>query len=109
MAIHDVTNAYGTFRKAEMMDHDWGMPGSKRTVDVTWSALDGAGKVVMQVANGAKYYGLYAVDESSGRAKLTIQWQTGGYPAAITSNAAVYFERGPIYLQGDAQRFGLIK
>lgn len=109
MAIHDVTNAYGTFRNAEMMDHDWGMPGSKRTVDVTWSAPDGAGKVVMQVANGAKYYGLYAVDESSGRAKLTIQWQTGGYPAAITSNAAVYVERGPIYLQGDAQKLGLIK
>jgi hypothetical protein len=93
----------------DVMDHDWGMPGSKRGNEFTWWTTDGAGKIVMQVTNGPPYYGLDAIDESSGRAKLTIQWQTGGYPTAITANAAVYFERGPIYLQGDAQKLGLIK
>jgi hypothetical protein len=94
---------------AEFMLIDSNRTDGERTVELAWSTPDGAGKVVMRVANGAKFYGLYAVDESSGRAKLTIQWQTGGYPSAMTSNAAVYVERGPIYLQGDAQKLALVR
>jgi hypothetical protein len=49
------------------------------------------------------------VDESSDRAKLTMEWNQGSYPTAITANAAVYAERAPIYLGGDAQALGIAR
>jgi hypothetical protein len=109
MAIFDVTNTYGHFQRLEMGDHDWSMPGNKRNITGTWSAPDGAGHIILSMQTGLTYYGLFAVDESSGRARLTIEWRTGSYPAAISPNAAVYAERGPIYLGGDAQQLGLVK
>jgi hypothetical protein len=57
----------------------------------------------------AVYYARYAVDETGPRAKLTIEWRLGGYPASISANAAVYIERTNVYLGLDAQQLGLIK
>jgi hypothetical protein len=107
MVIFDVTNAYGHFQRAEMMDHDWSMPGNKNHVEVTWSS-DAPGHVALTFNRGGTYYGLYAVDESGARAKLTIEWRTDGFPTAFTSNAARYVERAPIYLGGDARQLGLL-
>lgn len=110
MVLFDVTNEYGTFKRYEMMDHDWSMPGNKQGAAGTWLPGDGSGKVIFQQErNGPTYYGLYAVDESSGRAKLTIEWKTGAYPAALSANAATYVERAPVYLGFDAQSLGIIK
>jgi hypothetical protein len=109
MVLFDVSNAYGHFQRVELMDHDWSAAGNKRGVAGSWLAADGPGKLVMTVGPGASWYALYAVDESSGRAKLTMEWKQGSYPAAITANAAVYTERSPIYLGGDADALGLGK
>jgi hypothetical protein len=109
MAIFDVTNQYGHFQRLELGDHDWSLPGNKNHTTGSWVAGDGAGKVVVTLQSGATYYGLYSVDESSGRSKLTLQWQLGSYPASIGAGAATYTERGPIYLLGDAQRLGVAK
>jgi hypothetical protein len=109
MVIFDVTNAYGHFQRIEMMDHDWSMPGNKHDADATWQAGDGPGRLIVSVNHGSTYYGLYTVDESSGRARLSVEWKAGSYPAAMTANAAVYVERSAIYLHGDAQALGLIR
>ena len=107
LAIFDVSNPYGHFQRIEAMDHDWSKAGNKNHVTGSWSTADGAGKVVLALDNGTSWFALYTVDESSGRAKLTMEWKRGAYPAAITSAAAVYVERAPIYLGGDAQALGL--
>jgi hypothetical protein len=36
-----------------------------------------------------------------------MEWKRGAYPDAITASAAVYTERAPIYLSGDASALGL--
>ena len=109
MTIFDVTNAYGHFQRIEAGDHDWSMPGNKNHTVGTWQAGDAPGRVIFTLDTRQTYYGLFAVDESSGRAKLTIEWKTGTYPAALSSSAAVYVERAPIYVYGDAQQLGIIK
>ncbi len=109
MAIHDVTNAYGNFLRAELADNDWNAPGSKRTADASWQPGDGPGKIIFTIQGGPTYYGLYAVDESSGRAKLTIEWKLGSYPASLSASAAVYVERAPTCLPCDAQQLGILK
>ena len=53
-------------------------------------------------------YARYAVDESGARSKLTIEWRAGSYPSSLSSAAAVYVARNPIYLGGDAQALGLV-
>lgn len=107
MTIFDVTNPYGHFQVFELMDHDWSAPGSKRNRVASWAASDGVGKFVLTFTGGVNWYALYTVDESEGRARLKTEWKQGGYPPAITSDAAVYVERAPIYLGGDADALGL--
>ena len=106
MVLFDVTNSYGHFQRVELGDHDWSVAGSKRVASGTWSAPDGAGRMIVSIDAGI-WYALYRVDESLGRAKLTVEWQRGAYPAAITANAAVYTERAPLYLAADAAALGL--
>ena len=38
----------------------------------TWSAPDDVGHMILTLERGLTQYGLFAVDESSGRARLTI-------------------------------------
>jgi hypothetical protein len=109
MTVFDVTNSYGHFQRIELMDHDWGAAGNKQHITGSWSAPDGAGTLMLTLERGAPWYARYAVDESSGRAKLTVEWKQGSYPASITANAAVYVERSPIYLGGDVQALGIPK
>lgn len=109
MVLFDVTNAYGHFQRVELMDHDWSVTGNKKGTSGAWLANDGPGKMVLTLQQGAPWYALYTVDESTGRARLTMEWKQGGYPAAITSNAAIYTERSATYLSGDAQGLGLGK
>jgi hypothetical protein len=109
MAIFDVTNTYGHFQKAELMDHDWSASGNKRGATASWASPGGTGTMVFSIERGATWYGLFTVDESGGRARLTMEWKQGSYPTVLSSNAAVYVERAPIYLQGDAQALGLVK
>lgn len=63
----------------------------------------------MTLERGAAWFARYVVDDSGGRATLTMEWKQGSYPAAITPNAAIYVARGPIYLGGDAQLLGIPK
>lgn len=109
LTIFDVTNEYGHFQQAEMMDHDWSLTGNKNHTEASWLAEDGPNRVIFTTKFSGTYYGLYVVDESDGRAKLTLEWQKDSYPIAITNNAAVYRERDPIYLGGDVEQLGLTK
>ena len=108
VTIFDTHNAYGDFQVAELMDHDWGLPGNKKLVSATWRMDDGPGKVSLTLDGGAIWFARFSVEESGGRAHLTMEWQRGDYPEAITPSAAVYVERAPIYLGGDAQALGLL-
>ena len=109
VTIHDVTNAYGHFQHIDLEDYNTALPGSKGLTDGTWVPGDSAGKFIMTMGHGGPtYYARYTVDESGSRAKLTIEWQLGSYPTAISSNAAVYIERKNVYLGLDAQELGLI-
>jgi hypothetical protein len=107
MAVFDVTNAYGHFQTAELGDHDWSKAGNKNHAVATWNSSDGAGQIVFTIDRGPTWYGLFTVDESSGRARLTMEWKQGSYPTVITTSAAIYVERAPIYLGADAQQLGL--
>lgn len=110
MTIFDVTNSYGHFQRVELMDHDWSIPGNKNNTDGVWQFGDAPGRIMFTLNNrGPTYYGLFAIDESTGRAKLTIEWKLGSYPAALSPNAAIYVERAPIYLGGDALALGIIR
>ena len=110
MAIHDVTNAYGHFRHIDLEDTNGAPPTGSALSDGTWVPGDSAGTFIMSMSYGGPvYYARYSVDESGPRAKLTIEWKTGSYPASISSNAAVYIERKNVYLGLDAQQLGLIK
>ena len=109
MTVFDVRNAYGHFQRIELMDHDWSAIGNKQHITGAWSAPDGVGTLVLTLERGAAWFARYVVDDSNGRATLTMEWKQASYPAAITSNAAVYAARGPIYLGGDAQLLGIPK
>lgn len=109
MTIFDVTNTYGHFLRFEAEDHDWSMPGSKSDITGAWQSGDGPGKIIFTQDRGTTWYGLFTVDESSGRAKLTLEWTQGSYPTSLSANAAVYVERAPIYLGGDAQQLGIMR
>ncbi len=108
LTVLDVANTYGHFQRFDTLDDDMAKTGYKANVGGNWS-LAGPGHIQFSGEGGKTYYGLYSVDESGGRAKLTMEWQEGGYPAAITVNAAVYLERAPLYRRGDAQQIGIMK
>jgi hypothetical protein len=105
MTVIDATNVYGHFRSASFEDTN----GFKVDDDATWTPGASGGTIVLTMAHFGTIYGRYTVDESSGRARLTIELSRAGIPPAITANAAVYVERSPIYLTADAQALGLIK
>jgi hypothetical protein len=109
LTVFDVTNEFGHFQKAEMGDHDWSLPGNKNHTESDWNSNDGPNTIVFETKFNGTFYGLYTVIETDGRAKLTIEWQKDSYPLLITNNAAVYRERSPIYLKGDAELLGITK
>jgi len=113
MAIFDVTNEYGHFQRFDVMDYDWSKPGNKKNGNGTWSSGDGSGKIIFLLTgsnqlNGT-YYGLYKIDETGGRATMSLEWKKGSYPDVITPNAAVYTERSATYLSDDAHMLGILK
>jgi hypothetical protein len=113
LAVYDVTNEYGQFRRFDVMDYDWLRPGNKKNGSGTWSTPDGPGKIVFVLTGSnqydGSYYGLYKIDETGDRAKMTIEWKKGSYPEAITPSAAVYTERSATYLSDDARKIGILK
>jgi hypothetical protein len=72
-----VMNEYGEFRRFDVMDHDWSMQGNKRNGNGTWSTADGPGKIAFSLTGSNQldgtYYGLYKIDETGGRVKLSIE------------------------------------
>jgi hypothetical protein len=51
---------------------------------------------------GKKTYGIFQVAESGGRARLVIEYQTGGYPTGFSDDALMYTERSYIPRRMDA-------
>lgn len=109
LIVFDVTNAYGHFQRVELADRDWSLAGNKRVVSGSWSAGPEPGTMLItpDAGQGEPLYARYRVDESSGRAALSIEWRRGSYPPALSSNAATYKERAPIYLQSDITSMGV--
>ena len=107
--INEVTNSYGQFQEFAATDYSGG-PGTKGIVEGSFSFTGTPGQVTFTFPGGfvPAYYGLYSIDESGGRAKLTLEWSPTGFPAAITSNAAVYYERIGVYVYLDAQLLGML-
>lgn len=103
LTIFDVSNEYGNFQMAEMSDHDWSLAGNKNHTEASWVAEVGPGKAIFKLKFGATYYAIYQVDESDGRAKLTIEWQENSYPSSFSNSAAVYRVRSKLYLASDVE------
>lgn len=109
--IFDVTNEYGSFKRFEFMDFDWSLTGSKRNgggVAGTWTDADGPGKIKFEL-NGKTYFAIYTIEEGGERTKFTLEWKTGSYPSAFTSNAAIYLSRTATYIYDDAKKIGMVK
>jgi hypothetical protein len=109
LTINDATNAYGHFSKFCATDYSSG-PGSKGILDGDFSLPGPPGQVLFTYRGSTTptWYGLYQVDESGGRAIMTLEWNAQAFPAAIFANAAVYYERGPYYVERDAQLLGAL-
>ena len=58
---------------------------------------------------GQKIYGIFRVDETNERAKITIQYQTGEYPTEFTENALSYIERTYIPRRQEATNLGVLR
>jgi hypothetical protein len=110
LTIMDVTNTYGQFSRFDATDYNLSSPASKGIVDGSFTLTAQAGQVVFTYRGSAtpNWYGLYSVDESSGRAIMKLEWSASGFPAAISSDAAVYYERAPVYVERDAQLLGVL-
>jgi hypothetical protein len=111
LTVNDVTNAYGHFSKFSATDYNSSSPANKGIVDGDFTLSSQTGQVIFTYSGSAtpNWYGLYSVDESSRRAIMRLEWSRQDFPAAITSNAAIYYERAPIYVYRDAQLLGALK
>ncbi|MCW4012324.1 MAG: M23 family metallopeptidase, partial [Candidatus Bathyarchaeota archaeon] len=58
--------------------------------------------------DGQKAYGIFSIDESEERAKLTIQYQKGTYPTEFTDAAQQYIERSYLSRRRDAVELGVL-
>jgi hypothetical protein len=110
LTLNDVTNAYGHFSKFNATDYANTSPSFKGIVDGDFALDAQAGQVVFTYSGSPtpSFYGLYRIDESSGRGVMTLEWSTQGFPAAISPQAAVYYERAPVYVERDAQLLGVL-
>jgi len=58
---------------------------------------------------GQKQYGIFQIDESEERARLTIQYQTGSYPTEFTEEALTYIERSYVPRRMDGVSLGVLQ
>ena len=109
LTINAVANAYGQFSAFNATDYNLTSPASKGIMGGTFS-LPAAGQVTFTYRGSASpdWYGLYSIDESGSRATMTLEWSSLGFPAAITSSAALYYERAPVYVGRDAELLGVL-
>ncbi len=109
LTVNAVANVYGQFSVFSATDYNLASPASKGILGGTFS-LAAAGQVTFTYSGSAapNWYGLYSIDESGGRATLTLEWSSQGFPAAISSGAALYYERAPIYVGRDAELLGVL-
>ena len=114
LTVMDVTNPYGHFQRyAAGEGANPALPGGPTVCGAgPWSLPDSSGKVLFQdQLGGPSCYGLYKVEEnqvtsSGSTSKLTLEWSTQAYPAAFSSNAAVYYARLPVYAGLNATLLG---
>lgn len=66
------------------------------------------GKLWFKNWNREKTYGIFDIDESTERATLKIQYQTGGYPSGFTDEALVYIERTYLSRRSDGAKLGVV-
>jgi hypothetical protein len=113
VTIFDVANEYGSYRRFEAMDYDWSKPGNKKLASGAWTPGNVPGRIIFTVSGANQfdgmYYALYRIDETSGRAKMSIEWKKGSYPDSLSQSAAVYTERSATYLSDDARKIGALR
>jgi hypothetical protein len=61
----------------------------------TWSVDYETGRIRLETDRGI-FYGLFALDESGPRARLTLEYQKDSYPERFSSRALIYTERDNI-------------
>ena len=57
---------------------------------------------------GQKQYGIFQIEESEERARLTIQYQTGSYPTGFTEEALTFIERSYVPRRMDGVNLGVL-
>jgi len=103
LILLDVVNPYFTGKKI-LGEDDNSNPSSY--IEGPWSA-DIAPHHITFESNGITYYGLYELDETGERASLKIEYRTGSYPDAFSSNSAYYVERINLQRRDDARKLGV--
>jgi hypothetical protein len=68
-----------------------------------------AGRIQWRDWTGQKQYGIFQIDESGERAKLTLQYQTGSYPTEFTEEALTYIERSYVSRRMDGVSLGVLQ
>lgn len=110
LTLNAVSNAYGDFSKFNATDYNLSAPATKGIVDGDFTLTGQAGQVEFTYTGSAtpNWYGLYSIDESGGRAVMKLEWNAQGFPGAMSSAAAVYYERAPVYVGRDAELLGVL-
>ena len=110
LTINAVTNAFGQFSKFNCSDYNLSDPKSKGIVSGNFASGPQEGQVTFTYDGSAtpNWYGLFSIDESGARAIMKLEWSAQGFPVAISSSAAVYYERLPVYVGRDAELLGVL-
>jgi len=104
--IVTLIDADNEFYKGKIVEAADNVGSGQHLFDGTWT-VDAAVNHFSFITDKGTYYGLYELNESGERALLKIEYQTGSYPAAFTSNAAQYIERANMPIATDAQNMGV--
>ncbi len=103
LILFDVNNNY--FKGKKIIAADDSGEG-QYILDGNWSA-DSLNHHIIFSSGSLIYYGLYQIDESTGRAKLKIEYNTSSFPVNFSPSAAVYIERTNLPRRVDASDLGV--
>ncbi|MFC2001955.1 M23 family metallopeptidase [Chloroflexota bacterium] len=66
------------------------------------------GRLVIRNEHSQTYYGIFEINESTERARLSIEYRTGSYPASFSGKVLTYVERSDLGRRGDASSLGVL-
>jgi len=104
LILQDIDNGYFQGKRFIRANWDGLFSGDSPIPFVSGSyELDELSRHLTLTAGNERVYGLFALDESGPRSKLTIEFAKNDFPAQLSTNAYVFYERLPVQVQEDQE------